>query len=336
MQALRHISVKILFIISFTVLSGCWTDMPLDQQSGVDESDEVENMVNDATDSAIDQEDSVPVVSVAEGFIVNEDVYRSTMFNVNTVIYDLPGMDDVEVLNITYAWREEEPLTMDVYYPPDDVADVQYPAVIFGLGYRMSMAPLRNSHFYTSWGRLVAAAGMVGIVYDTEEPDQDLELLLQYIGENASALRVDSDRLGFFSSSANVATVMSYLMQEPRPAIRFSVYYYGLSLTPDQLYLDQFAENCAHRGCLAAELKPVHYVDPELPLFVVIAGRDAIPSLNEGLEHFVQWVEAEGAPVTVARFEDGQHGFDTQKKQEEGTLIVIDTIAFMRSHFGLE
>jgi hypothetical protein len=272
---------------------------------------------------------AVPV----EGLILNEDPPRTSLFNINTLAYELPGMDTVEVLNYTYAYLEDRPLTMDVYYPPGTAADAELPVVVFGLGYRMSKEPLRNAHFYTSWGKLVAAAGMVGVTYDTEQPDQDLETVLAFIQDNAAALRVDATQIGLMSSSANVPTVMSYLMQERREDIQFGVYYYGLSLTPDHKYTEEFGQVCEPRGCLVKELADVTYVDPELPLFVVKAGKDFIPNINEAMDHFLDYVRAAGAPVTVIDYEEGVHGFDTQQGTDESAEIMAETIAFMKENF---
>ena len=276
---------------------------------------------------------SRPATPMTDGLIINEDPPRSSMFNINTTVYKLPGMDEVEVVNVTYAFHEENPLAMDVYYPPGTPVQAKLPVVVFGLGYRMSKEPLRNAHFYTSWGKLVAAAGMVGVTYDTEQPDQDLETVLAFIQDNATALRVDATQIGLMSSSANVPTVMSYLMQEKREDIQFGVYYYGLSLTPDHKYTEEFGQVCEPRGCLVKELADVTYVDPELPLFVVKAGKDFIPNINEAMDHFLDYVRAAGAPVTVIDYEEGVHGFDTQQGTDESAEIIAETIAFMKENF---
>jgi hypothetical protein len=270
----------------------------------------------------------------ADALIVNENPGRSSLFNINTLAYELPGMDEVEVINYTYAFRENQPLTLDIYYPPGTPADAQLPVVVFGLGYKMSKEPLRNAHFYTSWGRLVAAAGMAGIAYDTEQPDQDLEILMAFIKDNAAALRIDPTRIGFHSTSANPPTVMSYLMQEGRKGIQFSVYYYGHSLTPDRKYIAGFEEQCAQR-CLAADLADVTYVDPELPLFIVEVGKDFVPNSNQAMDHFIDYVRAAGAPVTVVVYEEGEHGFDTQQHTVESAEIIAQTLDFMMESFGM-
>ncbi len=270
------------------------------------------------------------------GLEVNPDPPRGSLFAYNTLAYEIAGMDQAEVVNLTYATHDGKPLTMDVYYPPNTSSDAQLPVVVFGIGYRMSQQPLRNEHFYTSWGKLVAAEGMVGIVYDTEQPDQDMLTVMDFIHENASILRIQPTQIGFWSSSANVPTVMSYLMQEGRSGLQFSIYYYGLSLTPDREYLEALSPSCATRGCLLTELDDVSYVDPELPLFVVKAGRDFIPSINEAMDHFLAYAQDAGAPVTVIDYEDGRHGFDSEQKTEESAEIIAETLAFMKTHFGLQ
>lgn len=276
------------------------------------------------------------VMAKAEnGLPINEEVRRTPLFRINTLAYELPGMDEVEVVNITYAFYGDRPLTMDIYYPPGTAADDQLPAVVFGIGYRMSREPLRNEHFFTSWGRLVAAAGMVGITYDAEQPDQDLEVLMAFIQENAAALRIDPGQIGFHSTSANQPTVMSYLMQEGRTGIQFAVYYYGYTLTPDRKFSKEYGEDCARRGCLLNELADVTHVDPDIPLLMVKAGQDFVPKASESIDYFVDYVRREGGTVTVIEYEEGVHGFDTQQKTAESAEIIAKTVAFMKENFGL-
>ena len=271
----------------------------------------------------------------AEDLLLNEDVPRSSMFNIHTISYTLPEIEEVVVKNYTYAFHDGEPLTVDLYYPPDASEETQLPTVIFGLGYRKSSLALRNAHFYTSWGKLVAAAGMVGVVYDTEQPDEDLEILLRVLAEHAPQLGIDIHNVGFMSSSANTPTVMAYLMQEGRTGIRFAVNYYGLSITPDRKYAEPFAGNCAARGCLLDELMDVTYVDPFVPLLIVKAGKDDIPLLNDAMDHFVNFIRGEGGTVTTIEYTNGRHGFDTEQHTEESAAIIRQTLEFMLTNFGL-
>lgn len=272
----------------------------------------------------------------AEGLIINEDVTRLATFRLNMLAYKYDGTEDVEVLNITYGHHNGTPLTLDIFYPEDLGEDARPPVVILGMGYRMSEMALRNAFAYTSWGRLLAASGMAAIAYDTEQPDQDLETLMAFVRDNAAGLGIDPDRIGFLSMSANTATVMSYLMQEGRDPIRFSVYLYGLTLTPDRKYTDLLDEVCAGRGCLVADLADVTYVDPELPLLVVKAGQDAIPNLNEAMDYFVDYAEKAGAPLTLIEYKSGMHGFDTEQQTRQSAATIAQTVEFMKSNFGLE
>jgi hypothetical protein len=279
----------------------------------------------------------VPPTIPVDSLTVNENPgFRPGWFDINIMPFDLPGTEEVEVVNYTYAHIGEKPLRMDLYYPPGTPEDSQLPTVIFGIGYRMSAMTLRNEHFYISWGRLVAAAGMVAVIYDTEQPDSDLVLLLDTLRENALQLRIDPENLGIMASSANTPTVMSVTMQEKVEGLRFAVYYYGLSMTPDKAYWDVLRANCTYRGCLYADLAPVSYVDPEVPLLVVEVGQDFIKQGNEAMDHFIEYVRSEGGTVTLIEYEDGVHGFDTEQQTQESADVIKQTVEFMLASFELE
>jgi hypothetical protein len=99
-------------------------------------------------------------------------------FFFNLLAYEVPRMNEVVVENVAYGLHEGAPLTMDIYYPPDVAADAQLPVVVYVMGYRDDSSaiggPLKDIGAYDSWGRLTAASGMVGVAYQTYQPE-DLE-----------------------------------------------------------------------------------------------------------------------------------------------------------------
>ena len=70
---------------------------------------------------------------------------------------------------------------------------------------------MKDMGSYISWGQLTAAMGIVAITYSAgTEPAKDIQLLIQYIRQNASTLGIDKDRIALWGASANVLTHANY------------------------------------------------------------------------------------------------------------------------------
>ncbi len=140
------------------------------------------------------------------------------------VVYQIPGMDAVR---IERDIRYHDDLTMDLYRPPDSKPDARLPAVVFVLGYsdlgaeQIFGCKLKEMECYVSWGKLVAASGMIGITYENHDPMRDLDALLAYIRENAATLGIDESRIGVWSCSGNVPRALGLLMSgDDRPPLQ--------------------------------------------------------------------------------------------------------------------
>jgi hypothetical protein len=253
---------------------------------------------------------------------------------VNALALAHPGMEQVQVHNVQYSSLNGKLLSMDLYYPIDEGSESSYPVVIFVIGFRTSAVDFRNDSGYQSWGRLVAADGMVGVAYDTERPE-DLGALIAYLKENAEELEIDPERIGLWSCSSHVPTALSYAMQEDEKDIKFLVSYYGFMLSPDNYQRELLNSLCREWGCYGDELKDVERIPTDLPLFIVRAGRDD-PDLNDIIDHFMELVSGTDVQVTYIDHEDGQHGFDTKMKDERSIEIIEQTLEFMKSVFGVE
>ena len=253
---------------------------------------------------------------------------------VNALALELPGMEQVQVHNVQYSSLNDKPLSMDLYYPIDEGSESGYPVVVFVIGFRTSAFDLRNEYSYQSWGRLVAADGMVGVAYDTERPE-DLGALIAFLKENADELEIDPERIGLWSCSSNVPTALWYAMQEDENDAKFLVMYYGVMLSPDNYQREVHNTLCRSWGCYGDELKDVERIRTDLPLFIVRAGRDEA-DLNDFIDHFMEFVSGTAVQATYIDHEDGQHGFDTKIKDERSIEIIEQTLEFMKSVFGIE
>src|SRR5438477_3467977 len=82
------------------------------------------------------------------------------------VVYKVPGMDKVKVVpNLKYTETPDPNILMDVYLPPDAARGEKRPAVIFIHGGVKTEYTPKDWGIYTTWARLVAASGFVGVTF---------------------------------------------------------------------------------------------------------------------------------------------------------------------------
>lgn len=246
-------------------------------------------------------------------------------------------MDEVAVKHLEYPSADGSLLPMDIYAPPDSAGRDPLPVLIFVMGYPNGAPylsePLKEMSQYVSWGRLVAAAGIIGITYETEQPD-DLQAVVAWLQENGSLHDMDPSRIGLWSCSANSPTAMSYAMGEGREFLRFAVFYYGQMLTPDQEYLKGISDMCSRSGCYAAELEKVGQLRTDLPLLIVRAGRDPMRYANESIDHFVSVASDSDVDVTLIDFQEGGHAFDElMRSHPRAAEIIEETLEFAKARF---
>jgi hypothetical protein len=254
------------------------------------------------------------------------------------VVYRLPGMDGVKVLrDIAYLKSDAGALTMDIYYPPDMKSGALLPAVIIVAGYpdpgfesRVG-CKFKEMGSSVSWGKLMAASGLVAITYTNREPAADLYTLLEYVRQNAATLGIDENRLGLWASSGNVPLALSVLMQEADDYLKCAVLCYGIMLDMDEstVVADAarmwgFANPCA--GKSVADL-PQH-----LPLFIARAGQEEMPHLNETIDTFLTKALTCNLPITFTNHPTAAHAFDLFHDSETTRQIIRQILAFMQFH----
>lgn len=149
----------------------------------------------------------------------------------NRVVYRIPEMDEVQVQrNVRYHAVNDTDLKMDLFYPPNMEPGSRLPAVIFVFGFPRARLKLKDSNAYVTWAQLTAASGLIAVLYETEQPETDINELFGYIRENAASLKIDEDRIGIWSCSSNVPTALSLLMKDSGNVPKCAVLYYGLML----------------------------------------------------------------------------------------------------------
>ncbi len=263
-----------------------------------------------------------------------------TIFYFNQLPVELPGMDDVRVENVVFGDYQGQPLSMDIYYPPDMAEDAHLPVVIFVMGFPDDSEalssdghPLKDVGQYLSWGRLTAASGLIAIAYQTMQPE-DLDSVVAHIQEHGPSLNIDAEQIGLWASFSNVPTALSFAMQDERDYLKFAVNYYGAMLTPDNKFREMSDAVCENMDCYGVELADIPALRTDLPLFIAKAVQDVDPSVNPSIDHFMSLAEAEGIPVTLVEHPRGHLGFDLWEHYLEETSPIIEkTLEFMLANF---
>jgi dienelactone hydrolase len=268
---------------------------------------------------------------------MSEETRRNDM-TTKTVVYEVPGMDAVTIRrDVAYQTAQAGALTMDLYYRPDSESKEPRPAVVFVTGYpdpgfeAMLGCKLKDMGAYVSWARLVAASGLVAITYTNREPAADLDALLGYLGQHAASLGIDENRIGVWAASGNVPAALSVLMREASVSFQCAVLCYGYMLDLEEA--TGVAEAAARFGFVnPCAGKSAGDLPQELPLFVVRAGRDEMPRLNESIDLFAAAALARNLPVTLANHAAAPHAFDLLDDSDASREMIRRILAFLQFH----
>ena len=254
------------------------------------------------------------------------------------VVYRIPGMDGVKVLrDVEYGGGDAGVLTMDIYYPPDFQSGARLPAVVVVAGYPDVGFELKvgckfkEMGSFISWGRLMAATGLVAITYTNREPTTDLHALLQYVRRRAAPLGIDENRIGVWACSGNVPLALSVLMQEGNDYLKCAVLCYGIMLDLDgSTHVAEAAKVWGFVNPCAG--KSVDDLPQGLPLFIVRAGQDQMPHLNETIDRFMVKALICNLPITFKNHPTAPHAFDLLHDSETTREIIRQILAFMQFH----
>jgi acetyl esterase/lipase len=274
----------------------------------------------------------------------NQSVAKSLAERANPpVVYRLPGMDKVRVVaNLKYTEVDNPHLLMDAYIPPDLEPQERRPVVVLIHGGAGPENKPKDWGIFQSWGRLIAAAGMVAVAFTHRfspppqsllaEAATDLDSAINYLRSNAETMHANADRIGVCAWSSGGALLRPLLTKKPQ-SVRCVLAFYAM------LDLQQYAP--AGDATALKFLKEFSAIAalPEdsttmIPMWIARAGRDEFPMLNEAVDRFAARALAVNAPITVINHPSGAHGFDNQNDDERSREIIRSAIEFMRTHLG--
>ena len=259
------------------------------------------------------------------------------------VVYRLPGMDEVRVVsNLKYTEVDHPHLLMDVYIPPDLEPRERRPVVMFIHGGAGPENKAKDWGIFQSWGRLLAAAGLVAAAFTHRfspppqsllaEAVSDVDSAINYLRSNAESIHANADRIGVCAWSSGGALLRPLLTKKPVSVRCVLAFYAMLDLQQyapagDATALQLFKEFSAITA-LAEDSATI------IPMWIARAGRDEFPMLNDALDRFTARALAVNAPITVINHPSGAHGFDNQNDDERSREIIRSAIEFMRTHLG--
>lgn len=124
---------------------------------------------------------------------------------------------------------------MDIYRPAGLKASERRGAVIFIHGGGPPGAPMKEMGVYNSYGRLMAAQGLVGVTFTHRQgyPERtaaggaDVAAAIAYVRAHAAELNIDPDRLCLAAYSLGGALLTPYLKDAPA-YVRCLVAYYPM------------------------------------------------------------------------------------------------------------
>lgn len=253
------------------------------------------------------------------------------------LVYYVPEMERATLRsNLVYKRTNTAPLEADLYLPPDTASGSRLPAILFVPG-DADPETLRHAKDWTlfqSYGRLAAARGFAGIVFNHRSSENftrlsdvraDIEDLIAFVRTNAAALNVNGDRLclWFFSGSgphleAGMGTNASW--------VRCIVAYYPL-LAP---FAGAAISEDLRRQYSAIEQVKRHA--PRVPpLLLVKAGRDA-PGLNADIDRLREQAAASQVVLEFLEHPNGEHAFDIRNDDDTSREILRRTVSFIERH----
>jgi acetyl esterase/lipase len=253
-----------------------------------------------------------------------------------------PQGGEVEVhRDLVYREIDGAALAMDVYVPPRLDAEERVAGVILVHGGPIPPATfgtIKNWGFFSSYGELLAATGLVGVTcnyfsrgwHDLAGSAANLAAAIDHLRRHAGGFHLDAERLALWVFSGG-GPQLAPMLAAPPPYLRCLVAFYALlDLRPSAERTPEIDPATLARFSPAAQLA-APYAGP--PLFVARAGLDQ-PWINEAADEFVRAALAAGADLELHNHAQGRHGFDLLDDTPRSREIVARSLDFLRARLA--
>ena len=147
------------------------------------------------------------------------------------------------------------------------------------------------------------------------EPAADFLATLSHVQRSAATLGVDAGRLGLWASSGHVPVALSALMRDGSIKVRcaaLAVRVHARSGWRHRRVRTTRNNSASSRRALG---KSVDDLAADVPMFLVRAGKDQFPGLNDAMDRFAARALAANLPLTLVNHANGPHAFDLVRRQ---------------------
>ncbi len=224
------------------------------------------------------------------------------------LVYQTSDMQKVQIkTGVVYKTAGDTALSLDIYYPPEFDKRTKRPVVIFNNG--VGSPELPRWRAYTDWARLIAASGLIAVNYQSRQGRAfvDTEDLIAYVRTHGDELRLDADRIGLWTCSANTGVGLPLMMQQEKSFIQCGVVYYG-----------------------SAQLQTMR---TDLPVLYVRSGLDGL-GINTGIEYTIRHMTEVECDLTFIHYPEGQHAFDIFDDNDRSRQIIRQTVEFFTTNLN--
>lgn len=230
----------------------------------------------------------------------------------NAMFGSLIGMPPEATRSMVATYEYTPGQRVDIYWPPGFAFDRPIPIALFVMAFADarvrtdtgSSAP--DLAQYVEWCASAAARGMAAIIMSVGYAKDDFPMLLDYLDKNRKALSIDPSRVYLWACSDNWKMAAFLVEKGGRlygKVIGMSLYYTYVSAM-------------------------TQLPGPGFPVEVVIPGKDDVNAMKL-LTAYATAMSAQGNDVSIIRYPEGGHAFETKQDTPETRAIVAGTLDFI-------
>jgi acetyl esterase/lipase len=247
------------------------------------------------------------------------------------VVYTVPGTADVQVREgLVYKTVDGSPLHFDLYAPA--ARSGASPGVILIHGRPGLALGARRWQIFRSYGRMLAATGMIGIAFDHRllgldrysDSALDVADLVRHVRAEAGTFGIDQMRLALWAFSGGGPLLAAPLRERPS-WLKLIVAYYTV--------MHPFGNDKNETFSTIAALGPDASNAP--PIVLARAGLDMFPEINPSIDRFVAAANSADATVDLLMHPTGRHSFDLLDPGDRSRQIIEHTLGALRHSLGV-